>query len=92
MPCRLCNDMRPHNPGSFFLQTDFSELCDAAKLGCPFCSVIRSGILQLVIGGDIVNIQIKSVRETGRAYTFLYVMLEFRAGRSTNLEFYASDS
>lgn len=78
------------------LHVAFSDLLDAAKLGCSFCSVIRDGILLFANGEDITNIGITQIIETRRESSLgqlqpVGVQCDTRAGRAFDLMFYTAD-
>lgn len=99
MPCRLCctfGDVGPSKPRSI-LQANFSDLCDAAKLECGFCSVIKDGVLQFANGDGVANISVIQQIETSRESRIgqklpLDVTFNTRGYRDTTLQFYTADS
>jgi hypothetical protein len=92
MACRVCDDGEPW----VSLQTAFSAPCDAAELGCPFCSIIKNGIVLFANGDDITNISVSHLIEMRRESQLgqqrpLCVDFDNRVGDKTTLEFYTAD-
>jgi len=89
MSCPLCDSREPW----VSLQPTFADLCNAAGLGCPFCTVIRDGIVLFTNGDDITNVSISHLIETRRESQLgqqrpLRVEFNTQVGGNTNLEFY----
>ena len=92
MTCNLCGSREPQSS----LQTTFSDLRDAAELGCPFCSVIRDGIVLFANSHGITNISVSSLIEERRESQLgrqrpLCVDFDTQAEGNTALEFYTVD-
>ncbi|PVH93010.1 hypothetical protein DM02DRAFT_604521, partial [Periconia macrospinosa] len=91
----LCNTMDPFKPW-LQLHATYSELVEAAKSGCPFCSVIRDGILDFVNSDYVTSIQLTQYIETMREERLgqqgpLIVEITTHANTQTTLEFYTAD-
>ena len=92
MTCHLCGSREPQSS----LQTTFSDLRNAAKLGCPFCSVIRDGIVLFANSHGITDISVSPLIEERRESQLgrqrpLCVDFNTQAEGNTALEFYTAD-
>jgi hypothetical protein len=92
MSCPLCDKREPW----VSLQATFADLCNAADLGCPFCTVIRDGIVLFANGDDVTNVSLTHLIETRRESQLgqqrpLRAEFITRVGGNTNLEFYTDD-
>jgi hypothetical protein len=92
MSCPLCDKREPW----VSLQTTFADLCTTADLGCPFCTVIKEGIVQFAKKDVVTNISLTHLIETRRESQLgqqrpLRVEFNTEFGGNTNLEFYTDD-
>ena len=92
----VCHVLNPQDPW-LRLKTTYSELVEAAKSGCLFCSVIRDGIRGLANSDDVTSIELAQFLEVMRGdklgqQSSFSVELTHHANTRTRLEFYTDDS